>query len=168
MSVYPPPPSPPQHCRLVCTDWSGDHYTIDVWRTEGPYPHIRIRVYKQNVHTRQPRQWTVIALNRAICTTLRLSHYLLHILQIIHFSCYGLGCLFNQNNLWALKWNEEWKKNSCYAQGFEGLLIQRYIRPWLSLILQTSYSDCDQAKINCLTFPSPSVCRKNSHTFSGL
>ena len=49
------PPSPPLHCRFVCTDWSGDHYTIDVWRTAGPYPHIRIAaVYKQNVHTCQP------------------------------------------------------------------------------------------------------------------
>ena len=29
------PSLPPPHCR-VCTHWSGDHYTIDVWRTAGP------------------------------------------------------------------------------------------------------------------------------------
>ena len=50
------PSLPPLHCR-VCTDWSGDHYTIDVWRTAGPYPHIRTLVYKQNVHTCQ--LWTL-------------------------------------------------------------------------------------------------------------
>ena len=95
VSVY-PPSLPPLHCR-VCTDWSGDHYTIDVWRTAGPYPHIRIAaVYKQNVHTCQP--WTLSV--NSHCPEQR---YTLHLYYAnSHHPC-GF-CLMISSNMWSMYW----------------------------------------------------------------